>query len=127
MGGSLVGDGSVRVTGVASLADASATDVSLYADPRYRRELASTKAGALVTRESLPGLRVPQMLRADPFLARPALVDLFHPRPSHPPGIDSRALVSPTARIGTEVTVQPFVYIGDGASVGARTLLYPGV
>jgi UDP-3-O-[3-hydroxymyristoyl] glucosamine N-acyltransferase len=122
-----VGDGSVRITGIASLADASATDVSLYADPRYRRELESTKAGALVAREILPDLRVPQILLPDPFLALAALVDLFHPPPSHAPGIDALAFVSPTARIGTGVTVQPFVYVGEGASVGARTLLYPGV
>ncbi len=60
LGGSLVGDGATPISGVASLADAGPSDVSLYADPRYRRELASTKAGALVTREPLAELAIPK-------------------------------------------------------------------
>ncbi len=127
MGGSLVGDGATPISGVASLADAGPSDVSLYADPRYRRELASTKAGALVTREPLSELAIPQIVHPDPFLALAALVDLFHPRPSHAPGIDPRAFVSPSAKVAADVTVYPFASVEEGASVGARAVLYPGV
>jgi len=127
LGGSLIGDGSVLVSGIASLVDAGPTDLSLYADPRYRRELRSTKAGALVTRERLADLTIPQIVHPDPFLALAVLVDLFHPHPSHSPGIDEKAWVAPSARIAPDVTVYPFAYIGEGAEVGARTVLHPGV
>jgi UDP-3-O-[3-hydroxymyristoyl] glucosamine N-acyltransferase len=127
LGGSLIGDGSVLVSGIASLIDADPTDLSLYADPRYRRELSSTKAGALVTRERLADLTIPQIVHPDPFLALAVLVDLFHPHPSHSPGIDEKAWVAPSARIAPDVTVYPFAYIGEGAEVGARTVLHPGV
>src|SRR3990172_4271731 len=94
LGGSLIGDGSVLVSGIASLVDAGPTDLSLYADPRYRRGLSSTKTGGPVTRERLADVAVPQIVHPDPFLALAALVDLFHPRPSHSPGIDERAWVA---------------------------------
>src|SRR3989304_4508834 len=68
-GGSLIGDGSVLVSGIASLVDAVATDLSLYADPRYRRELSSTKAGALVTPEPPAAGTAPQIVPARPFPA----------------------------------------------------------
>ena len=127
LGGTLAGDGSVFVSGVASLADAGPSDVSLYADRRYRRELASTKAGALVVRERLPDVGAPQILLPDPFLALAVLLDLFHPRPHPAPGIDPRAFVSRSARLGADVSIHPFVFVGDGASVGDRAVLHPGV
>jgi len=127
LGGSLLGDGSVLVSGISSLAEAGPKDLSLYADPRYRRELGSTRAAALVTREPLAELTVPQIVHPDPFLALAALVDLFHPRASHSPGIDERAWLAPSARLAPDVTVYPFASIGDEVEVGARTVLHPGV
>lgn len=127
LGGSLIGDGSVSVSGIASLADAGPADLSLYADPRYRRELASTKAGALVTRERLPGLTVPQIVHPDPFLALATLVDLFHPHASHSPGIHPSAWVAPSARLAPDATVHPLACIGEDVEVRARTIIHPGV
>jgi UDP-3-O-[3-hydroxymyristoyl] glucosamine N-acyltransferase len=127
LGGSLVGDGSVLVSGIAPLAEAGPTDLSLYADPRYRRQLQSTRAGALVTREPVAEVSVPQIVHPEPFVALAAIVDLFHPRASHSPGVDERASVAPSARLAPDVTVHPFAFIGEGASVGARTVLHPGV
>jgi UDP-3-O-[3-hydroxymyristoyl] glucosamine N-acyltransferase len=127
LGGSVIGDGSVLLSGVASLKDAGPSDVSLYADRRYRRELESTKAGSLVVRERLADVNVPQILVPDPFLALAALLDIFHPRPRPVPGIDPRAFVSPSARLGADVAIHPFVFVGDEASVGARAVLHPGV
>jgi len=127
LGGSLVGDGSVLVSGIAPLGDAGPADLSLYADPRYRLKLQSTKAGALVTRARVAEVAVPQIVLPDPFLALAALVDLFHPRASHSPGVDERAWVAPSARLAPDVTVYPFAFVSEGADVGARTVLHPGV
>jgi UDP-3-O-[3-hydroxymyristoyl] glucosamine N-acyltransferase len=127
LGGSLVGEGSIPISGVASLADAGPLDVSLYADHRYQRELMSTKAGALVTRERIAEIAVPQIVHPDPFLALAALLDLFHPKPTHAPGVDDRAFVSPSARVAPDATVYPFAFVGEGASVGPRAVLHSGV
>jgi UDP-3-O-[3-hydroxymyristoyl] glucosamine N-acyltransferase len=127
LGGSLVGDGSAVVSGIASLVDAGPKDLSLYADPRYRRELDSTKAGALVTKEPLPDVAVPQIVHPDPFLALASLVDLFHPPPNRSPGVHERAFVAPSARLAPDVTVSAFACVSEEATVGARTVLHPGV
>jgi UDP-3-O-[3-hydroxymyristoyl] glucosamine N-acyltransferase len=127
LGGSLVGDGSVPISGIASLVDAGPTDMSLYADPRYRRELRATRAGALVTRAPLAELAIPQIVHPDPFVALAALVDLFHQPSSPSRQIDERAWVAPSARIGPDATVYPFAYVEEGADIGARAVLHPGV
>jgi UDP-3-O-[3-hydroxymyristoyl] glucosamine N-acyltransferase len=127
LGATLVGDGTTRITGLASLGDAGPSDVSLYADPRYRTELASTRAGALVTREELEGLSIAQLVHPDPFVALITLVELFHPKPSPRSGVHPLASVSAGARLGEDVAVLPFVTIDEGVDVGARTILHPGV
>jgi len=41
--------------------------------------------------------------------------------------VDPNAWVSPTAQLGTDLTVYPFVYIGDRCRIGDRVTLHPGV
>ena len=129
VGGDLVGNGSVEITGVASLADAGPTDVSFFASAKYSDALLRTRAGAILSVDNVPGLAIPQILVSDPFLNINRLVDLFNPpdqlRP--PPGIDPQAKISGSSEIGEEVSIGPFVCIGDEASIGARTVLHPGV
>jgi UDP-3-O-[3-hydroxymyristoyl] glucosamine N-acyltransferase len=127
LGATLVGDGSARITGLGSLGDAGPSDISLYADQRYRAELASTRAGALVTRERLQGVAIPQLVHPDPFLALISLVDLFHPPTVPEAGVDPRASVSAGARIAADAAVLPFATVEDGVTVGARTIVHPGV
>jgi UDP-3-O-[3-hydroxymyristoyl] glucosamine N-acyltransferase len=125
--GTLHGDGSVRIRGIASLREAGPEELSLFADPRYRRELAGTRAGALLTKEALPGLGIPQILHPDPFLALVALIDFFHPASAPPRGVHELAWVSGSARLDDGVTVLPFAHVGEGVSIGARTILHGGV
>lgn len=127
LGGELVGDGEVAIEGLSSLADAREGDISLFADPRYRSALAATRASAIVTRDRMPELRVPQVLVPEPFQALALLVDLFHPVTNPEPGVSSLASVAPSATLGDGVSVGPFVFVDEGAAVGARTVLHPGV
>lgn len=122
-----MGDGSATVSGIASLVDAGPQDLSLYADPRYRRELAATRAGALVTREPISDLAIPQIVHPEPFLALASLLDLFHPPPGQSKGVHERAWVASSARLAPDVTVAPFAYIGEEVEVGSRTVIHPGV
>lgn len=125
--GELVGDGDVPIEGLSSLTDARPGDISLYADPRYRSALAGTRASAIVTRERLTELTLPQVLVPEPHQALALLVDLFHPPTRPEPGVSPLASVSPDAKVGDGVSIGPFVCIGERASIGARAVLHPGV
>ena len=41
--------------------------------------------------------------------------------------ISDKAVISPNAKIGQNVTIYPFVYIEDDVEVGDDCILYPGV
>lgn len=127
LGARLVGDGSTFITGLASLGEAGPSDVSLFADERYRADLASTRAGALVTREPIEEISIPQLIHPDPFLALIVLVEMFYPRSRPPAGVHALASVSPGAHLAKDVAVLPFATIEEGVSVGARSVVHPGV
>jgi UDP-3-O-[3-hydroxymyristoyl] glucosamine N-acyltransferase len=66
----------------------------------------------------------------DPYLGFARVLELFHPRPTHVPGIHETAVVE-SARDGLPsadvngATVLALVFVGAGAKVGAGTVLYP--
>jgi UDP-3-O-[3-hydroxymyristoyl] glucosamine N-acyltransferase len=124
-----VGDGTVEITGIASLADAGPQDLSFFASGKYTEALAGTGAGALLTVDPIPDLSIPQILVRDPFLDINRLVDLFYPpeRARPVPGIDAQAKIADSAKIGKGVSIGPFVFVGNGVSIGARTVVHAGV
>ena len=123
----LQGNGGKAISGLASLREASTGDLSFYADERYREELAETRAGAILVREPVEGVRADQLVHPDPYLAFLGLIDAFFPPPSVSPGVSARAEVAASAEIGADVAVGSFARIGERARVGAGAIVHDGV
>ena len=128
VGGIVEGDGRVRIAGLASLEAAGPGELSFYGNPRYRKELRTTRASAVllppdepVTRKDVAWVRV-----ASPHLAFARLLSLFHPGPRLTPGVHLRAEVHPSARVDPTATVMALAVVEADAVVGPRTVLWPG-
>jgi UDP-3-O-[3-hydroxymyristoyl] glucosamine N-acyltransferase len=128
VGGTLRGDGSLRIHGVEGLTEAGPRDLSFYGSHRYREALAATRAAAVLvpvgeetSRTDLAVVQVP-----NPHLAYARISALFHPAAHHAPGASPRAFVHPTARVHPEACVMAFATVEAGAEVGPRAVLYPG-
>lgn len=118
----------LTVTGLAPLAEAGPGEVSFLANPKYARQLADTRALAVVCdvdhAASVPAALVSPMPEAD--FAR--LAQLFaRPQGTHEQGVSPLAHVHPEALLGEGVTVMPYAYVGPRARIGAGTRLFPGV
>ncbi|MBK9369712.1 MAG: UDP-3-O-(3-hydroxymyristoyl)glucosamine N-acyltransferase [Deltaproteobacteria bacterium] len=126
LGGELIGPGDAVLRGVADLREAGPDELAFVANRRYRKHLGATRAGAvLVEREvSAPGVTLIRV--DDPYLAFARALALFSPPRWPAPGVDDRAAVSPLASLGEGVTVEPFVFVGEGAVVGAGSWLQAG-
>ncbi|MBI5694814.1 MAG: UDP-3-O-(3-hydroxymyristoyl)glucosamine N-acyltransferase [Nitrospirae bacterium] len=127
VGGELDGDGTLVVKGVAALKDAGPGDITFLANPKYLRELGSTRASAVI---AAPGVDVGPLaaVRAkNPYFAFAKAVALFAPVKAHPSGVMDGARVSPDARLGEGVTVYPNAFVEAGTVIGDGTVLYPGV
>src|SRR5262245_48917305 len=97
VGGRVVGDGSVRVTGFASLDRATATDLSFLASPKYVRQLIDCAAGGVLITPELaeePGGCANRVVVARPHEAMLALLPRFYRMPARPfAGVHPSAVV----------------------------------
>jgi UDP-3-O-[3-hydroxymyristoyl] glucosamine N-acyltransferase len=127
IGARLEGDGNVAVSGIAPIEEAAAGQVTFIANPKYRHHALSTKASAIIARESVEGSRATFLISENPYYSFALAVELFHP-PTRPlAGVSPDARVHDGARLGRDVSIGPFAVVADGAVVGDRTALFPGV
>ncbi len=127
IGARLVGDGDVAVSGIAPIEEAGPGQVTFLANPKYLRFARESNASGIIARETVPGAHAAFLLSDNPYVAFACAVEAFHPPVRPAPGISGTAAVDPSARLGKDVAVSPFVVIGEGAEVGDRTVLFPGV
>jgi UDP-3-O-[3-hydroxymyristoyl] glucosamine N-acyltransferase len=123
----LQGDGDVRVSGVATLAQAQQPQLAFLANPRYRPQLDSAQAGIVVMRAAdAEGYAGTALLADDPYVAFARIAALFESTLAFEPGVHASAAIDPTARVDPGAQVGPFVSIGARSRVGAGAVIGPG-
>ena len=123
----LRGDPDLRVSRVATLAQAGPGDLGFLANPQYRRQLAATRAGAVVldaaSAAQCPGAA---LISANPYATYARIAALLHPAPPATPGIHERASVEATASVAASASVGAHAVIGARSRVGERVRLGAG-
>ncbi len=125
--GTVVGDGETEISGVAAIEDARVGEITFIANPKYLPKLKETNASAIIVSKEVSQADKPLLCVSNPHLAFAKILTLFFDKPYEPKGIGSHTWISPTARLGKDLTLHPFVYIGDRCSIGDRVTLHPGV
>lgn len=125
LGGTLEGDGNVEVTGVASIALASATDVTFAESPESCELAFASVAGVILVSSGAPPSTKTLIRVKSCREAFAAAMTIFHPARRYAPGVDPSARIGPGVQLGTGVYVGPNVVLGEGAQVGARTVILP--
>lgn len=128
VGGEVDGDGSLPIEGVRGLEEAGPGDLSFFANRKYRRAFEASRASAVIVGrdEAVPPGRT-VVRAANAYLAFAKASTAFHPPPQAAPELAREAVVHPSARVHPSAQVMPLAFVGQGAEVGARTVLYPGV
>jgi UDP-3-O-[3-hydroxymyristoyl] glucosamine N-acyltransferase len=125
VGGTLHGDGSARVSGVAPLDRADVTHLTFLANARYAALAEARELGVLLVTADLAGAAKAKarIVVENPHEAMLPLLPLLYPTPSQTAGIHSSAKIGRGVRLGDEVSIGPGVVLGDGVRVGARSRL----
>lgn len=127
VGGEVVGDGEVEISGVASIDAAQSGQITLIAHSKYLKKLEMTKASAVIAPKEITYAGKPLILTSNPQLAFAKVLALFFTKPYQSKGIDPSAHIAPTAQLGRDLTIYPQVYVGDRCRIEDRVTLYPGV
>ncbi|MDP1653212.1 MAG: UDP-3-O-(3-hydroxymyristoyl)glucosamine N-acyltransferase [Rhodocyclaceae bacterium] len=131
-GGELKGDGSLAVSGLATLETATPDQLSFLANPKYRSQLAATRAGAvIVAAEALDACPCAAIVTPQPYLYFARVSQWLAEVPRPEPGIHPTAVVeSPvpaSVAIGPQVWIGPHVEIGENCVIGAQCRIGAGV
>jgi len=127
LGGTVVGDGSTLIRGVAGIREAQPGDLTFIANARYDAYLSQTRASAVICSRDPREARVPLLQVDNPYLTFQKAVRLFRPELYRPlPGVHPTAVVSPAASIGENASIGAHCVVEDGARIGAHSVLMPG-
>ncbi|HEY0801838.1 MAG TPA: LpxD N-terminal domain-containing protein, partial [Steroidobacteraceae bacterium] len=96
----LRGDPALRVSHVATLAQATEGSLSFLANSRYRKHLGNTRASAVVVSPSdVDACPVAALVDRNPYLAYARIATLIYPTMSVAAGVHPSAVVAPGARV----------------------------
>ena len=122
----LVGDGAVQLTGTASIGSASTGDLVFVEEERDLPQAITSRASAVIARDSAATHSKPVLVHAKPRLAFARAARLLCAQPERKPGVHLSAIVHPSAQLAANVTIDEGVVIREGVQIGDRTWIGPG-
>lgn len=118
LGCGLEGPGGVEITGVAGIDEAGPGDLTFLSNPKYRRKLPLTRAGAIILSLQDPDPGRPALRSENPYLDFARALEIFFPPARPAAGIHPTAVIAPDARLGSNASVGPYAVIESGVEIG---------
>ncbi len=123
--GRVIGDANIMIRSASTLGRSAEGDISFLANPKYAKQLKSTKASAVIVGNEL-NASVPLLVAEDPYYAFMQILVLLHGHRTHNNvGISKRCSIADSAKIGVDCNIHDYVTISDNAKIGDRCIIYP--
>jgi UDP-3-O-[3-hydroxymyristoyl] glucosamine N-acyltransferase len=123
----LRGDPALRVSHVATLAQATDGSLSFLANSRYRKHLGATHATAVVVApDDAAACPVAAFIDSNPYLAYARIAALMYPPAPVTPGIHPSAAVASDASVAPSASIGPMCVIEAGTVLGERVRIGAG-
>ncbi len=127
LGGRVLGDGEIRVSQIAALESAQPQHISFLTNSKYRAQLATTQAGAVILAEAdADATDLPRIVCANPYAYFARVSALLNPLPETVPGIHPSAVIGEGASIAAGVSIGATAVVGAGAVIGEDSVIGEG-
>jgi UDP-3-O-[3-hydroxymyristoyl] glucosamine N-acyltransferase len=127
LGGYVLGDETVSISRVASLANAKSNDICFISDAKYQKALVSCEASAFVLKERDADLTtLPRIIVDNPYAYFAKLSAFLNPPATVKLGVALSAVVDATATIPASCSVGPMVVIGENVVLGEHVVIGAG-
>ena len=124
-GGELIGDGDRTIVQVASLEQARPDEISFLSHPKYRSQLSTTRAGAVIlSRQAAAASPSACIVSEQPYLYFARVSRWLNPGHKPPAGIHPTATVA--SRLPASVSVGAGAVIGEACTIGENVVVGPG-
>ncbi|HPH85095.1 MAG TPA: UDP-3-O-(3-hydroxymyristoyl)glucosamine N-acyltransferase [Ferruginibacter sp.] len=129
--GTVDGNAETTVHSFGKIEEAKSGQLAFLANPKYEDFLYSTKASAIIVNQ---GLQLKQPISAtlirvpDAYSAFAVLLDRYQQiKTQQLTGIQQPIYMDPTAKVGDQVFIGAFAYLGEQVTVGNGTKIFPNV
>ncbi len=127
IGAEVVGDGSLTITAVATLASAKLGQIAFLANEKYRAQVDTTRASAIIV---APNVAVPEHLAAlrvnNPYAGFARVSQLLDTTPNPAQGIDTSVRMGANVRLGNNVHIGANTVIADNVVLGDNVMIGVG-
>lgn len=130
LGGEVVGDAKVSVSNLSKIEEGTPGTLTFLSNPLYTQYLYTTQASiALVRRDFEPERPVtPTLIKVDdPYTCLTRLLELVDSVRGSKQGVEEHVHIAASAQVADDVYVGAFAYIGERATIGAGSKIYPQV
>jgi UDP-3-O-[3-hydroxymyristoyl] glucosamine N-acyltransferase len=126
LGGDVVGDGTVQITGVASADQAGPGDLTFAEQEGYFKAAEQSQASAILVAHDFAASSKTLIRVSNARIAMAKALALLFPAEEPQPGIHPTAVLAESARVDASAQIGPHCVIGEGVTVGPRCLLHGG-
>ncbi|HDH02120.1 MAG TPA: UDP-3-O-(3-hydroxymyristoyl)glucosamine N-acyltransferase, partial [Nitrospirae bacterium] len=120
-------DADIEIEGVGGIDSVKQGYLTFLTSSKLIPQLRASAAAAVIVKEAVPEIDIPQIAAENPLLAFARALEVFYVQPHRPEGVMPGAVVSDSVRLGMDVTVYPMSFLSEGVTVGDRTVVYSGV
>lgn len=130
LNGEIEGNPDIKVNTIAKIEEGQIGALSFLANPKYEHYIYDTKSSiVLVNKSFVPSAKINATLirvenSYEAFASLLTLVDQARPRKK---GIHATAIIENTAKIGEDIYIGPYAYIGENCVIGDKCSVYPHV
>jgi UDP-3-O-[3-hydroxymyristoyl] glucosamine N-acyltransferase len=117
------GSPDTEITGLNGIEQAGPGDLTFVANPKYSAAARSTRASAVIVAEDFPAISAAMLRAKDPYLSFARALELFHQPIRYVPGVHATAVVHPSAKIGADAHIGPYVVVGEDVEIGSGAVL----
>ncbi|MDD5299840.1 MAG: UDP-3-O-(3-hydroxymyristoyl)glucosamine N-acyltransferase [Gallionella sp.] len=127
LGGRVLGNADVCISQIATLEKAQSSHISFLTNSKYRAQLATTQAGAVILGEAdADATDLPRIISGNPYAYFARVSALLNPLPEAKPGVHRSAVVGAGAKIDATASIAAMAVIGDGTTIGAFSVIGEG-
>lgn len=129
-GGIVDGDSNAVISTFAKIEEGVEGALSFLANPQYEHYIYETKSSIVLVNQDFQPLQEVKatMIRVpNAYEAVAKLLQLYQSMQQKRVGIDSLAFIDPSAKIGKDCYIGPFVAIAEGVEIGDGVVLHPHV
>ena len=120
-GGEIVGAGDTVISRIGTLEGAGPGELAFLANPKYRHQLAATRAAAVIMAPPAVAGPAAAILTPQPYLYYARVAQWLNPPPAVVAGIHPSAVVE--GEVSAKASIGPHVWIGAGARIAGDVVI----